>query len=129
MEQDRCSTIAAAIRTQYDTILNTYGVRESLALRLNDQNASLIMTVQNSKIIMVQLALRNPYPNSPEQAPVPYTDIDADGILENYPNNKNSHGQSSLTCGNYLALLTRFGIPEEVAREKLIPTKILSKDR
>ncbi len=87
------------------------------------------MTVQNSQIIMAQLTPRNLYSNSPDLAPTPYTDIGADGILETYPGNKRTHIQSSLTYGNYLALLTRFGISQEVAQEKIVPQKNPPKDR
>jgi hypothetical protein len=133
MTQVSCDIVAAAIRAQYSAILQTHNSTDttegSLALRFNDQNASLVMTVQNSRIIMAQLTPRNLYPGSPDLAPTPYTDIDADGILETYPGNKNTHIQSSLTYGTYLALLTRFGLPQEVAQEKVLPSKIPHKDR
>jgi hypothetical protein len=69
------AVITTAIQEQYTTILKNHTTQESLVLRLRDQGATLILNVQKGKIVMAQLALRNPYPNSPDMAPTPYTDI------------------------------------------------------
>lgn len=121
--------IALAIRSQYDTILRSQNTRESLILRLSDNNATLVITVQNEKITMTQLTLRNLYPNSPDMAPTPYTDILGDGILETFPADTKTLPQSSLTYGNYLALLTRFGMPTEIRQEDIPAQNTTPKDR
>jgi len=108
MNQDDCAKIASAIQLQYDNILRTYNPQESLLLRLSDQTATLLITVQNKKIIMTQIGLRNRYPNDPHMEPTPYTDIHGDGVLETYPADKKTLPNSSLTYSNYLGLLTRF---------------------
>gem|GEM_PF-3413027 len=70
--------------------------------------------MQNKTIVMAQIAPRNLYP---DEIVSPYLDIDGDGILETMPTHTRdgeTHVHAPLTYGNYLALLTRFGIPREV---------------
>lgn len=124
MNQADCKIIASAIQSQYDTILRAHNTRESLILRLTDNNATLVITVQKEKITMTQLTLRNLYPNSPDMAPTHYIDIHGDGILETYPADTKTLPRSSLTYGNYLALLTRFGMPKETIQEPISLPKI-----
>jgi len=121
--------MAAAIQAQYASILNGHRTEESLIIQLSDHSATLVINVQDKKIIMAQLTLRNPYPNNPDLAPTPYTDIHGDGILETYPADTRTLPQSSLTYGNYLAILTHFGLPKEVIQESVLPQKNLPKSQ
>jgi hypothetical protein len=108
MNQNDCDKISTAIQSQYQSILSTYNSSDSMVLRLSDHTATLLLTVQDKKVIMAQIALRNRYPNDPHMEPTPYTDIHGDGILETYPADIGTPLNSSLTYSNYLALLTRF---------------------
>lgn len=129
MSADDCKAMAAAIQAQYATIMSSHNPQASLILDLSDNSANLVINIQNNTIVMAQLTLRNPYPNSPDMAPTPYTDIHGDGVLETYPANTRTLPQSSLTYANYLALLTRFGIPKEVKKEEIPSQTPISKNR
>lgn len=129
MNPDDCKVMAAAIQEQYATILHDHNAPESLIIELSDHSATLVINVQDKKIIMAQLTLRNPYPNNPDLAPTPYTDIHGDGILETYPADTRTLPRSSLTYGNYLAILTHFGSPKEVMQESILPQKNLPKSQ
>jgi hypothetical protein len=100
-----------------------------MVLRLSDYTATLLVTVQDKKVIMAQIALRNRYPNDPHMEPTPYTDIHGDGTLETYPADTGTPLNSSLTYSNYLALLTRFWIPKEVVSDVINPKEGTPKER
>lgn len=129
MNTDDCKVMAAAIQAQYAAIMNSHNPQASLILELPDNSATLVINIQNNTIVMAQLTLRNPYPNNPDLAPTPYTDIHGDGVLETYPADLRTLPRSSLTYGNYLALLTRFGIPKEVKKEEIPSQNPISKNR